>query len=106
MYLTVLVIANVIFIANDSCLFLYGYYSLYVCSCVYLLLIIIYRKLADYRRDGTFPWARPDSKTQVKQLNIIHVHVYKCTQYCAHINYTSSLGMCTDVLPVKIHYIN
>ena len=26
---------------------------------------IYYRKLAQFRRDGTFPWVRPDSKSQV-----------------------------------------
>lgn len=24
------------------------------------------KQIADYRRDGTLPWLRPDSKTQVK----------------------------------------
>ena len=36
------------------------------------------KQMADYRRDGTLPWIRPDSKSQV------HVHVKADLQYnCA-----------------------
>ena len=48
------------------------------------------RRLADCRRNGTLPWLRPDTKTQVSVctmyivhfLNIVHVVHFLCIVYC------------------------
>ena len=41
----------------------------------------INRKLADLRRDGTLPWAGPDSKSQV------YMYIYHDDQYVRRLAY-------------------
>ena len=33
------------------------------------------KQLADFRRDGTLPWVRPDSKTQVCKMECKHTYM-------------------------------
>ena len=77
-----------------------------MCSIMYCM-YLLGRKLADYRRDGTFAWARPDSKTQVRaNIEEYFIITLFClsNRACIYMH-SPSLGMCADNR-VKIHYIN
>lgn len=47
---------------------MFGYATDETQECMPLTVVLAHRlnqKLAEYRKDGTFPWALPDTKTQV-----------------------------------------
>lgn len=53
---------------------MFGYATDETEECMPLTVVLAHRlnqKIAELRRSGILPWARPDSKTQVSQITII-----------------------------------
>ena len=53
---------------------MFGYATDETDECMPLTIVLAHKlnaKMAELRRDGTLPWLRPDSKTQVRQRNTI-----------------------------------
>lgn len=61
---------------------MFGYATDETEECMPLTIVLAHKlnaKMAELRRNGTLPWLRPDSKTQVRFSTVAHEHL--CTKY-------------------------
>ena len=73
-------------------LFPFHLLSLIFVQCRLFEFFLFFRKMAESRRDGSLPWIRPDSKTQVS--DPITMVTTRCHSYLAGIVY------CTGACPL------
>ena len=67
-----------------------------------LLAHLINRKLADLRRDGTLPWAGPDSKSQVYRAHVMMTVREMCPTQKVTVEYRRDNGAC---VPLRVHTV-
>ncbi len=71
---------NIIFLTPSYCLLplqglMFGYATDETEECMPLTIVLAHKlnaKMAELRRNGTLPWLRPDSKTQVELLHLLY----------------------------------
>lgn len=57
---------------------MFGYATDETEECMPLTIVLAHKlnaKMAELRRNGTLPWLRPDSKTQVSDNHIVKLHI-------------------------------
>lgn len=87
---------------------MFGYATDETEECMPLTIVLAHKlnaKMAELRRNGTLPWLRPDSKTQVRQGNISktmmssHQILYSCKAW------ESFRKKCTSITMIYLHYL-
>lgn len=93
---------------------MFGYASDETEECMPLTIVLAHKlnaKMAELRRNGTLPWLRPDSKTQVSALNtVIQIRgVFFCmygvnavTFWQVTVQYMQDRGA---VIPIRVHTV-